>query len=462
MSVYVHRKEEIYFILLLLVTIPMYLLFIFTGVGLLILLPFILIPLIAHWINTGIIRGNGVKVTEKQFPEIHARVKEIAEVMQVKKLPDVFIVQRDGMLNAFATRFFGKNMVTLYSGIADLHVNGAQKELDFVIAHELAHVKRNHVMKNFLVLFGNWIPFLGSAYSRACEYTCDAMAHACTEDLEASKRALTILAAGPELYKHVNEEAYLEDSSREKHFFVWFSEKISTHPVLPKRIFRLNQVFGGTNPAVSFKTTALFKAGLAGAFVLVLILGAGGAVLISFLSTTSLYSDFVLDSEGTTELMAAASENDYDQARELIEQGEDVNVQDESGMTALMYAVYATYDLEFEEEAESYDEMIALLLENGVDPDLMSDEGDIATVDIISLGNIDLANLLIEKGADIHQEDGYGQTPLTMAVHQEDSDMVQLLIDAGADPFYVTSENESAQSIAEDADLTEITALLYQ
>jgi Zn-dependent protease with chaperone function len=225
------------------------------------------------------IRGNGVKVTSGQFPEIHSKVYELAIKMEMKKLPDVFIVQSEGMLNAFAARFLGRNMVVLYSGITELHVREGKEELDFVIAHELAHIKRNHILKNLFILFGNWVPFLGSAYSRACEYTCDALAHYHTGNLEASKRALTVLAIGPELYHHVSEAEYLRESSLEKNLFVWLSEKVSTHPALPKRIYQLNVKFGHHDPSISFKTTALFKAGLAGAAVFVLLLGVGTVFL---------------------------------------------------------------------------------------------------------------------------------------------------------------------------------------
>ncbi|MGG4490847.1 M48 family metallopeptidase [Metabacillus idriensis] len=459
MSEHIHRKEHIYFIILLLISIPMYLLFIITGVGLFILIPFILIPLIAHLLSIGMIRGNGVKVTPIQFPEIYAKVNDLAVKMEMKKLPDIFIIESEGMLNAFATRFLGRNMVVLYSGIAELHVKGGKEELDFVIAHELAHIKRNHLFKNLLVLFGNWVPFLGSAYSRACEYTCDTLAHYYTEDLDASKRALTVLAIGPVLYKHVNETDYLQASSREKNLFVWFSEKVSTHPVLPKRIHHLNVKFGESDPSISFKTTALFKAGLAGAFALILLLGAGSVFLVQMLAKTSLYSDFVLDSEGTTQLMLAASENDLERAKELIESGEDVNALDSIGMTPLMYASYPPAD-EYEEELIINAEMVELLLKNGADPNIMSDNGDVATVDIIYSGDLDLAELLLEKNADINLEDGYGQTALIAAVYEEDVKMVELLLNAGADPDYATSESETARSIAEELKVPEITALL--
>ncbi|MGM0922184.1 MAG: M48 family metallopeptidase [Bacillota bacterium] len=459
MSEHIHRKEHIYFIILLLISIPMYLLFIFTGVGLLILLPFILIPLIAHLLSIGMIRGNGVKVTPYQFPEIYTKVNDLAVKMEMKKLPDIFIIESEGMLNAFATRFLGRNMVVLYSGLAELHVKEGKEELDFVIAHELAHIKRNHLLKNLFVLFGNWVPFLGSAYSRACEYTCDAIAHFYTEDLDASKRALTVLAIGTVLYKHVNETDYLQESSREKNLFVWFSEKLSTHPVLPKRIHQLNVKFGEHDPSISFKTTAWFKAGLAGALALILLLCASSFYLFQMLADTSLYSDFVLDSEETTALMLAASENDLERAEELIEDGQDVNAQDAFGMTPLMYASYPPAD-EYEEELIINTEMVELLLKHGADPNIISENGDLATVDIIYSGNLDLAELLIEKNADINLEDGYGQTALTAAVYEEDVKMVELLLDAGADPDYVTSEDETARSIAKEVKVPEITAML--
>nr|WP_276514433.1 M48 family metallopeptidase [Exiguobacterium alkaliphilum] len=102
--------------------------------------------------------------------------QRVGQGMGIRMLPDVYILQAGGILNAFATRFFQKNMIILYSDIVELSRNGQVKEVEFIIAHELAHIRRNHVQKQWLVLLGNIVPFLGSAYSRACEYTCDRMA----------------------------------------------------------------------------------------------------------------------------------------------------------------------------------------------------------------------------------------------------------------------------------------------
>jgi hypothetical protein len=53
MSEYIYKKERIYFIILLLVSIPMYLFSIFTGVGLILLFGIMLIPIIAHLLSMG-------------------------------------------------------------------------------------------------------------------------------------------------------------------------------------------------------------------------------------------------------------------------------------------------------------------------------------------------------------------------------------------------------------------------
>lgn len=144
----------------------------------------------------GSIRGNGVRISEHQFPEVYERVKVMSEQMGLAKVPDVFVIQSEGILNAFATRFWGRNMVVLYSEIFDLGREQGKEELDFIIAHELAHVRRRHVWKNILIAPAQFIPFLAQAYSRSCEYSCDREAAFITNNPVAAKRALTILSIG--------------------------------------------------------------------------------------------------------------------------------------------------------------------------------------------------------------------------------------------------------------------------
>ncbi len=192
--------------------------------------------LLLGW-SLGHIRGNAVRVSEEQLPEIHALAVRIADGMGLDKLPTLYILQSDGALNAFATKFVRRDFVVLYSDVADLVWEGGEAELAFVLAHEFAHVQRGHPVKQLLTqpvapLFG-----LAQAYSRACEFTCDRMAAELVP--EGAPDGLLVLAAGKRLYRRVDQAAYVRQIDSETGFWVWLTEKLASHPTLPRRVAAL-------------------------------------------------------------------------------------------------------------------------------------------------------------------------------------------------------------------------------
>lgn len=374
MNSLIHKKEQPYFILSLIISIPLYGLLFFSGIGILLLAFLIFTPLFAHWIMLGHIRTNGVKITPSQFSDIYEASAQLSAKMQMPRVPDIYIIESGGILNAFATRFFGKNMIVLYSDVVNLIKDHDEEKLYYIIAHELAHIKRNHIVKQLLILPANWVPFLGTAYSRACEYTCDHIAAYYTNNVDAARQALVILAVGPRLHKDINMYEYQLESSREKGIIAWLAEKLSTHPPLPKRIHYLETKF-------NIPTDIVFKPSR----TIVLLGMAMAAVLIGF---------FVLTAVGIKELinsplmhmlnpsadidpfLGAAADGDYEKLDKLYKEGYDVNVQDEYGWNALHYA--ASSDIYSEEELIN---LVQRLLEMGVDPNVR-DTDDFLPADI--------------------------------------------------------------------------------
>ncbi|WP_214822153.1 MULTISPECIES: M48 family metallopeptidase [unclassified Exiguobacterium] len=375
----VHKREKLYFSLLVAASVLMLILGIVLtvasfGLFLWIIGTIVLLSLFTHWIQIGYIRTNGVKVTGRQFTELHEMVQRVGADMGIRLLPDVYILQAGGVLNAFATRFFQKNMVILYSDVVELTRTGQTKEVEFVIAHELAHIRRNHVQKQWVVLLGSIIPFLGSAYSRACEYTCDRMAAHYIQDFGAAKRALTVLAIGGPLAKEVNEFDYLYEASRENGFIAKYSELLSTHPTLPKRIASIATAAGEENIPV-FKTAGYVKASIISMVLLTVI---GNGVIIAFL----------VMSDDLTEIVSAAMSEDladdwaleweepiqeltynnasYEEIEAELMNGANVNIQDEYGETPL-------HNLFYNDEVD--EETVQLLLDNGADVTLQNDSG---------------------------------------------------------------------------------------
>jgi Zn-dependent protease with chaperone function len=186
-----------------------------------------------HALFLGRLRGNAVRVSERQFRDLHEIVVQQCRALDME-VPDVFVTQAGGMLNAFATKFFRRRFVILFSDVVELAREQGEAAVRFVVAHELAHLKRRHLSLRWLIFPAMLVPFLGSAYSRAREYTCDRFGARLVP--EGAVSGLLVLAAGKRLYREVDTNEYVQQTSTEGGFWYWLAEVTSTHPNLTKRV----------------------------------------------------------------------------------------------------------------------------------------------------------------------------------------------------------------------------------
>lgn len=127
--------------------------------------------------------ANSVEVTDKQFPELYAIYRELAEEMGfsadgkgIDKLPQLYISNGNGALNAFASKCqLKRGYVVLYSDLVDLaYTHGEFDTIKFVLAHELGHIKCGHVnLWRGLIAPVTTALFLDKTVTRAQEYTAE-------------------------------------------------------------------------------------------------------------------------------------------------------------------------------------------------------------------------------------------------------------------------------------------------
>ena len=243
----IHPKERLYFGICAIVTVLVYGLILLWAIRsfrtfaplLFYILLFCFVAFISKGLFIGHLRGNGVRVTDKQFPEVYRSAEMLAQRLELAGMPGIYVLQSGGLLNAFAAKFLGRNFVIIYSEILSLAYEQGASALDFVACHELAHVKRRHMLWRMALLPSYIIPFLTMAYSRACEYTCDRFgAHYVPEG---AVNGILVLAAGKKLSGRVNVGEYTNQIQAERGFFVWFAELLASHPNLPKRVRGVQQ-----------------------------------------------------------------------------------------------------------------------------------------------------------------------------------------------------------------------------
>lgn len=230
---------------------------------------------LAHVAFVAHVRGSAVKLGPEQLPDLHARVQAIAQRLGIETVPDAYVMQAGGALNALATKLLGADVIVLFSDLIDA-CDDDPEALDFIIAHELGHLKAGHLRFQWL-LIGQMIPFLGGAYSRAREYTADRYGVAAVSDRRAAIRGLTVLAAGGRRAKQVNPSAFVEQRRDMTGVLMTLGRWMSTHPPLVDRVAEADRSLGGPAPdatrgiagAVALIAFALLAPTIGGGFVFV-------------------------------------------------------------------------------------------------------------------------------------------------------------------------------------------------
>lgn len=236
--------------------------------------------LIAH------IKGNGVELSETQFPELHAQFVACCDQLGLKTRPRAYVLNGDGGLNAFATRFLGNQFVVLLSDVVDAmerHPDGVR----FYIGHELGHLRMKHIQGHLLRWPALWLPLLGAAYARARESTCDRHGLACSSSSEGAAQALAALSAGPVQWEKLDMKTYLGQAKESSGFWMSFHELVAGYPWLTKRAARVMDTkapMPGRNPLAYVLAVFVPYAGRLGAgfgmLIMVYLIGVLAAVAV--------------------------------------------------------------------------------------------------------------------------------------------------------------------------------------
>src|SRR6201989_1384154 len=192
--------------------------------------------------------AGAVKVSETQFPHIHALVRDGSYILDLPEVPDCFVIQSP-IVNAMA---IGRDrpFVVLTTGLVNLN---DEEELRFVVGHELGHILSGHAVYRtmLLILIGlasriAWMPigYLGlrgiiwglEEWFRKSELSCDRAGLLAGQDVDAARRALMKLAGGPYL-SELNPDAFREQA-----------HEYDAVPDLRDSVLKVLQLQGNTHP----------------------------------------------------------------------------------------------------------------------------------------------------------------------------------------------------------------------
>ncbi len=192
--------------------------------------------------------ASGVKVSERQFPHIHEMLRDGAYVLDMDKVPELFITQTP-VVNAMA---LGTNNPFIVVNTAVVDLMDAE-ELRFIIGHELGHVLSGHavyrtMLYNLILLAQRiaWMPlgYIGlraiiwglEEWYRKSELSCDRAGLLAGQDIDAARRALMKTAGGSRLAE-MNADAFHEQA-----------HEYDAVPDLRDSVLKILQLQGNTHP----------------------------------------------------------------------------------------------------------------------------------------------------------------------------------------------------------------------
>jgi Zn-dependent protease with chaperone function len=180
--------------------------------------------------------GNMLMLGPQQFPDLYKMVVDASQEIGLGKPPKTFLYNSNGLINAFARRLLGGRFVFLTSALVD---TSNDSQVRFVIGHEVGHHAAGHLNPwiNAVRLPARLVPFLGPAYSRSRETTCDNIGAYLSSDFDASRSALQMLGCGcRRLNQTMSCEAFMAQEAMVPPIFGFLTEIFRSHPRLTRRV----------------------------------------------------------------------------------------------------------------------------------------------------------------------------------------------------------------------------------
>lgn len=136
-------------------------------------------------------------------------------------------------------------------------------------------------------------------------------------------------------------------------------------------------------------------------------------------------------------LVIAASDDDLETATQLLRNGENVNLAEEDGATALDVAV-----------SNGNYKLVQLLLHAGANANAASEGGNTALFWLDDDAEPELISLLVSSGASVNHTNEYGNTPLLHVANWSSPKVIPALIGAGANVNAQNTDGDTALMIA--------------
>lgn len=187
------------------------------------------------------VRGSAVLVSQEQFPEIAAVRDKFARQLHLRRVPEVYVTNGNGQLNAFAASAYRVDFVVLNSELfANLYQNN-REGLAFIIGHEMGHIRLHHTRLWYQLSLAliNWIPLIPGFLSRAREYSSDR--HGAFVEPQ-GEEGLVLLTAGRYVYRQVDVTNLLNQAAHVRGFWPEVAQLTQSHPLTVWRLKKLHEI----------------------------------------------------------------------------------------------------------------------------------------------------------------------------------------------------------------------------